>query len=71
LTSLHVGKNGIPEKEMREIMAIATIAMHMDSMKVLCEVPFKDKTLTELDITVGRIWAWRELLLSRNISTGH
>jgi hypothetical protein len=48
LTSLHVGKNGILEKEMREIM---TIAMRMDSMKILCEVPFKDKTLTELDVS--------------------
>jgi hypothetical protein len=48
LMSLHVGKNGIPEKEMREIIAIA---MRMDSMKILCEVPFKDKTLTELDVS--------------------
>jgi Leucine-rich repeat (LRR) protein len=48
LTSLHVGKNHIPEKEIREVMAIA---MHMESMKVLCEVPFKDKTLTELDLS--------------------
>jgi Ran GTPase-activating protein (RanGAP) involved in mRNA processing and transport len=48
LTSLHVGGNNIPEKEMREIMAIA---MRMDNMKVLCEVPFKDKALTELDIS--------------------
>jgi hypothetical protein len=48
LTSLHVGKNDIPEKEMREIMAIA---MHMESMKILCGVPFKDKTLTELDVS--------------------
>jgi hypothetical protein len=48
LTSLHVGKNSIPEKEAREIMAIA---VHLDSMKILCEVPFKDKTLTALDIS--------------------
>jgi Ran GTPase-activating protein (RanGAP) involved in mRNA processing and transport len=47
LTSLHVGKNDIPENAMKEIMAIA---MRMDSMKILCEVPFKDKTLTELDV---------------------
>jgi Leucine-rich repeat (LRR) protein len=40
--------NDIPEKEMREIMAIA---MRMDSMKILCEVPFKDKTLAELDVS--------------------
>jgi hypothetical protein len=48
LTSLHVGKNSIPEKEMREIMATA---MRMDSMQILCEVPFKDKCLTELDVS--------------------
>jgi Ran GTPase-activating protein (RanGAP) involved in mRNA processing and transport len=48
LTSLHVGNNDIPEKEMRQIMAIA---MHMGSMKILCEIPFKDKTLTELDVS--------------------
>jgi hypothetical protein len=48
LTSLHVGKNHIPEKEMRKIMAIA---MCMESMNTLCGVPFKDKTFTELDIS--------------------
>jgi hypothetical protein len=48
LTSLHVGKNSIPEKEVREIMAIA---VHMDSMKILCEVPFKDKAVTALDVS--------------------
>jgi Ran GTPase-activating protein (RanGAP) involved in mRNA processing and transport len=48
LTSLHVGQNGIPEKEMREIMAIA---MRIDSIKILCEIPFKDKTITELDVS--------------------
>jgi Leucine-rich repeat (LRR) protein len=48
LTSLHVGQNNIPKKEMKEIMAIA---MRMDSMKTLCEVPFKDKTLTKLDVS--------------------
>jgi hypothetical protein len=48
LTSLHVGQNSIPEKEMREIMAITA---RMDSMKILCGVPFKDKTITELDVS--------------------
>jgi hypothetical protein len=48
LTSLHVGRNHIPEKEMREIIAIA---LRMESMNILCEVPVKDKTLTELDIS--------------------
>jgi hypothetical protein len=48
LTSLHVGRNKIPQKEMRKIIAIA---MRMDSMKILCEIPFKDKTLSELDVS--------------------
>jgi hypothetical protein len=52
LTSLHVGQkctqNGIPAEEMRKIMAIA---MRMDNMKILCTVPFKDKTLTELEVS--------------------
>ena len=48
MTSLHVGMNFIPEKEMKEII---TIAMCMDSMKILCEVPIKDKALTMLDIS--------------------
>jgi hypothetical protein len=48
MTSLHVGMNDIPEKEMKEII---TIAMRTDHMKFLCEVPIKDKALTELDIS--------------------
>jgi hypothetical protein len=48
MTSLHVGMNSIPEKEMKEIIVIA---MSKDSMKLLCEVPIKDKALTELDVS--------------------
>jgi hypothetical protein len=48
LLSLHVGQNGIPKKEMKEIMAIAT---NKESMTILCGVPFKDKAATELDIS--------------------
>ena len=48
MTSLHVGMNGIPEKQMKEIIVIAT---SKDSMKLLCEVPIKDKALTELDVS--------------------
>jgi Ran GTPase-activating protein (RanGAP) involved in mRNA processing and transport len=48
MTSLHVGMNAIPEKEMKEIIVIA---MSKDNMKLLCEVPIKDKTLTELDVS--------------------
>jgi hypothetical protein len=48
LTSLHVGQNNILAEEMRKTMAVT---IHMDNMKILCEVPFKDKTLTELDVS--------------------
>jgi hypothetical protein len=48
MTNLHVGMNYILEKGMKEII---TIAMRKDSMKILCEVPIKDKTLTELDVS--------------------
>jgi hypothetical protein len=61
LTSLHVGKNNIPEKEMREIMAVA---MRKDSMKILCEVPFKDKTLTELDVSGKNLGAEGALVVA-------
>jgi hypothetical protein len=45
---MYVGMNDIPEKEMKEIM---TIAASMESMKMLCEVPFKDKTIIKLDVS--------------------
>jgi hypothetical protein len=40
--------NNIPETPMKEIIAIA---MSKESMKMLCEVPIKDKTVTELDVS--------------------
>jgi hypothetical protein len=48
MTSLHVGMNHIPEKEMTEIIVLV---MGKESMKLLCEVPIKDKSLTELDVS--------------------
>jgi Ran GTPase-activating protein (RanGAP) involved in mRNA processing and transport len=48
MTSLHIGLNDTPRKEMKEIIRIA---MGMESMKMLCEVPIKDKTLTRLDVS--------------------
>jgi Ran GTPase-activating protein (RanGAP) involved in mRNA processing and transport len=48
MTSLHVGMNHIPEKEMKEI---TTIAESMESMKMLCNVPFKNKTTTKLEVS--------------------
>jgi Ran GTPase-activating protein (RanGAP) involved in mRNA processing and transport len=48
MTSLHVGLNRIPSEDMKEIIRIA---IGMESMKMLCEVPIKDKTLTSLDVS--------------------
>jgi Ran GTPase-activating protein (RanGAP) involved in mRNA processing and transport len=61
MSSLHVGGNDIPEKAMREIMAIAA---GKENMKVLCEVPFKDKTLTELDVSDKNLGAEGALVVT-------
>jgi hypothetical protein len=61
LSSLHLGMNNIPEKEMTQIMAIAATK---DSIKMLCEVPFKDKTITELDVSGKRLGIEGALVLS-------
>jgi hypothetical protein len=79
MSSLHVGCNQIPEKEMRKIMAIA---MSKESMKVLCEVPIKDKTITALDVSgkmlgvegalvVAEYLDGNEALTSLNISSNN
>ena len=48
MTSLHLGKNKIPVENMNEIIAIVEAK---PAMKVLCAVPFRDKTITELDVS--------------------
>ena len=48
MTSLNVGNNGIPIENMNEIIAIVEAK---PAMKVLCGVSFRDKTITELDIS--------------------
>ena len=48
MTSLHIGNNNIPVKNMNEIIAIVEAK---PAMKVLCAVPFRDKTITELDVS--------------------
>ena len=48
LTNLHIGNNRIPVKNMNEI--IATIEAK-PTMKVLCAVPFRDKTIAELNVS--------------------
>ena len=48
LTSLNIGSNNIPIENMNEIMAIVEAK---PAMKVLCAVPFRDKAITELDVS--------------------
>ena len=48
MTSLHIGKNNIPIENMNKIIAIIEAK---PTMKVLCAVPFRDKTITELDVS--------------------
>ena len=48
MTSLNIGDNNIPIDTMNEIIAIVEAK---PAMKVLCAVPFRDKTITELDVS--------------------
>ena len=48
LENLHIGNNQIPIENMNEIIDIVEAK---PAMKVLCAVPFRDKTITELDVS--------------------
>eukprot|EP00935_MAST-01C_sp_MAST-1C-sp1_P001164 g1164.t1 len=48
LENLHIGSNGIPIENMNEIIAIVEAK---PTMKVFCGTPFRDKTITELDVS--------------------
>jgi hypothetical protein len=48
MTSLHIGNNNIPVENMNEIIALVEAK---PTMKLLCAVPFRDKTITELDVS--------------------
>ena len=62
MTSLNVGNNGIPIENMNEIIAIVEAK---PAMKVLCGVPFRDKTITELDISGQRLGVEGALVIRR------
>jgi hypothetical protein len=47
LSSLHVGLNNIPGLEMKGLYALAA---RQDSIKTLCEIPFEQQALVELDV---------------------
>ena len=62
MTSLNVGDNGIPIENMNEIIAIVEAK---PAMKVLCGVPFRDKTITELDVSGQRLGVEGALVIRR------
>ena len=62
MTSLHVGNNSIPVDTMNEIIAIVEAK---PAMKVLCAVPFRDKTIIQLDASSQSLGVEGALVISR------
>eukprot|EP00935_MAST-01C_sp_MAST-1C-sp1_P001408 g1408.t1 len=62
LMSLNIGNNNIPIESMKEIIALVE---SKPVMKVLCAVPFRDKTITELDISNQNLGFEGALVISR------
>ena len=64
MTNLNISGNRIPAKEMKKIISIAE---SKPAMMVLCEVPFKDKTITELDLSGKDLGANGTMVVSHYI----
>jgi Ran GTPase-activating protein (RanGAP) involved in mRNA processing and transport len=62
MTSLNISNNNIPVENMNEIIAIVEAK---PAMKVLCAVPFRDKTITELDVSGQRLGVEGALVIRR------
>eukprot|EP00935_MAST-01C_sp_MAST-1C-sp1_P000641 g641.t1 len=62
MTNLHIGNNGIPTKNMNEIIALVGAK---PAMKVLCAVPFRDETITELDVSGQSLGVEGAIVISR------
>ena len=62
LENLHIGDNQIPIENMNKIIAIVEAK---PAMKVLCAVPFRDKTITELDVSGQSLGVEGALVISR------
>ena len=62
MTSLHIGNNNIPVDTMNEIIAVVEAK---PAMKVLCGVPFRDKTIIELDASSQSLGVEGALVISR------
>jgi hypothetical protein len=66
MTSLHVGMNATPEKEMKEIIVIA---MSKDSMELLCEVPIGKGLGTEGALVVAEYLRDNGALVPLNLAS--
>ena len=64
MTNLNSSSNSIPAEEMKKIIAIAE---SMPIMRTLCEVRFKDKTITELDLSGKKLGADGAVVVSHYI----
>ena len=64
MTNLNICANRIPAEEMKKIIAIAE---SIPTMKTLCEVPFQDKTITELDLSGKNLGADGAMVVSHYI----
>jgi hypothetical protein len=48
LSSLNVCQNSIPKEQVLQLIAVTEAK---EKMEIFCEIPFKDKTLTKLDVS--------------------
>ena len=62
MTSLHIGNNSIPVEKVNEIIALVEVK---PAMKVLCAIPFRDKTITELDVSSQSLGVEGALVIRR------
>ena len=62
--------NNIPVENMNNIINIITIVKAMPNMRSLCAVPFRDHTLTELDVRKQSLGMKGALVIGRYL-TGH
>ena len=62
LENLHIGSNGIPIENMNEIIALVEAKL---MVKVFFAVPFRDKAITELDVSGQSLGVEGALVISR------
>ena len=65
LKNLHIGNNRIPVESMNEIIAVVEAK---PAMKVLCGIPFRDKTITGLNVSGQNLGVEGAIVLSRYLT---